>query len=279
MTTPLNTLGAALMIDELEDHLEWLTSGKRDLEIQDFSQHKLLDGDWQAQADKAKALLEGYPGRMGIHGPFWGLSLANPDPLLRDAVKKRLEGGVKVAAQLGATHMVVHSPIDPWMHRHIAYDAVRREEIVDLMKDTLTDVLAQAEDVGCTLVMENIMDLDPRVQLELVKAVDSDALRVSLDVGHAFCMHVQHGAPPPDRFVSEVGEYLEHLHIQDTDGYLDRHWLPGEGSVNFKALTDAVSALKRRPKLIIEVKEKASVQRAAAWLSEPNLAREPVVAA
>ena len=200
-------------------------------------------------------------GRVGIHGPFWGLDLANPDPLLRGAVKKRLMQGLAIVKQLGATHMVIHSPVNPWMHRSILNNQGEKTRVIDIVKDTLSKVLSKAEEIGCTLVMENINDLDPRLQLDIIRALESEYLRMSIDIGHAFCMHTQHGAPPPDQFVAEAGNYLAHVHLQDTDGYIDRHWLPGEGKINFKAIFDELAKLEHEPRLIIEVKNKA-----AEWL-------------
>jgi sugar phosphate isomerase/epimerase len=262
------SLGAALMTHELEPHLEWLVAGKRDLEIQDFCQHELLDGDWQIVLSRAKALLKDYPGRLGIHGPFWGLDLANPDPKLRDVVKGRLEQGLTIAAELGATHMVIHSPIDPWRHRHIVNSKQERDYLMATVSDTLTELCKKASGIGCELVMENIMDVDPRLQLDLIKSVNADILKMSIDVGHAFCMQQQHGAPPPDQFIAEAGSYLAHVHVQDTDGYLDRHWLPGEGRVNFKAIFEEIAKTGTQPRLIIEVKDKECCQEAATWLEQ-----------
>jgi sugar phosphate isomerase/epimerase len=262
------TLGAAFMLDELEPQLEWLVAGKRDLEIQDFCQHELLDGDWQSVLNKSKELLKDYPGRVGIHGPFWGLNLANPDPCMRDVVKRRLEHGLTIAGELGATHMVIHSPIEPWLHRHIVNSKKEKDYVMGIFGDTLADLTKKASETGCELVMENIMDVDPRLQLDLVKYINSDALKISIDVGHAFCMHAQHGAPPPDQFIAEAGSYLAHVHLQDTDGYLDRHWLPGEGQVNFKAIFEEIAKTGAEPRLIIEVKDKARCQDAATWLEQ-----------
>lgn len=261
-----NSLGAALMVDELQPQLEWLVTGKRDLEIQDFFQHELLDGDWQSVVTNAKNLLGDYPGRVGIHGPFWGLNLANPDPKARDVVKQRLAQGLNVAEEIGATHMVIHSPIDPWLHRHIVNSKKEKDYLMAMVADTLGELTEKAKAIGCELVMENIMDLDPRLQLDLIKSVNSDFLKMSVDVGHAYCMHAQHGAPPPDQFIAEAGSYLAHVHLQDTDGYLDRHWLPREGQVNFKAIFEEIAKTGAEPRLIIEVKEKARCQETAKWL-------------
>lgn len=262
----LKTLGAALMTHELEPYIDWLKAAERDLEVQDFFQHELLDGAWEAKVGEAKALLDGYPGRMGIHGPFWGLHLANPDTLLRKTVTQRLLQGLAAAEGLGATHMVIHSPVDPWMHRHMLNNKAQKDKVIGLVKETLAEPLEKAESIGCILVMEDIMDLDPRLQLDIIHANESDYLRMSIDVGHAFCMHIQHAAPPPDQFIAEAGKYLEHVHIQDNDGYIDRHWLPGEGNINFKAIIEELDKLEHNPRLIIEVKEKARVKEAANYL-------------
>ncbi|MEM7736369.1 MAG: TIM barrel protein [Deinococcota bacterium] len=262
----LSNIGAALMTDQLEPHLDWLKNGARDLEIQDFYQADLLDGDWRSKVDEATKLLGDYPGRMGIHGPFWGLDIANPDPLMREGVQKRLLQGLGAAEALGASHMVVHSPIDPWLHRHILHNDKQRHYVLDLMKKTLEQPLAEAERIGCTLVIENIKDLDLRLLRDLVSAFDSASLRMSIDVGHAYCMHIQHGAPTPDQYVAAAGSYLAHVHLQDSDGYIDRHWLPGEGDIGFKALFEELAKLEQEPRLIIEVKNKAAVQEAAVWL-------------
>jgi sugar phosphate isomerase/epimerase len=249
-------LGAGLMISEIAPYYNWLVEGARDLEIQDFFQHECLDGNWKAKVSEAQAILKNYPGRVGIHGPFWGLDIANPDPLLRQAVKKRLLTGLDITERLEATHMVIHSPIEPWLHRHIQYQQFEKDKVIALMQDTLEDVLTVAQRIGCTLVMENIMDIDPKLQLELIKAMNSESIKMSVDIGHAYCMHKQHGAPPPDQFISQAGDALAHVHLQDTDGYLDRHWIPGQGQINFVAVLEALNMINSDPRLIIEIKDK-----------------------
>jgi sugar phosphate isomerase/epimerase len=75
------------------------------------------------------------------------------------------------------------------------------------------------------------------------------------------------GGPPADQWVREGGSLLSHVHIEDTDGLLDRHWAPGEGSINWFPIFDALSDLEHQPRLILEIP--ASKLRAGArWLSE-----------
>ena len=72
-TLPL--LGAAMTVAELEGLQDFILSRDRDLELQDFCELGALDADWKPAAERAKALLSGYKGRLGIHGPFWGFTI------------------------------------------------------------------------------------------------------------------------------------------------------------------------------------------------------------
>ena len=70
--TDLPLLGAAMPLDTLDSLRDWILADHRDLELQDFIDADVLNGDWQPQVARARALLDGYEGRLGIHGPFWG---------------------------------------------------------------------------------------------------------------------------------------------------------------------------------------------------------------
>lgn len=111
-------LGAALSIKSIPAHRDWLLERQRDLEIQDFFRADLLDGDWRSAATEIKQMLSGHTGRLGIHGPFWGFKIDSHDPLIRQAVTKRLLQGLDAAEFLGATQMVVHSPFTTWDHNN-----------------------------------------------------------------------------------------------------------------------------------------------------------------
>ncbi|MBR7518030.1 TIM barrel protein, partial [Mycobacterium tuberculosis] len=90
---------------------------------------------------------------------------------------------------------------------------------------TLAPVVARAAETGVELVIENIEDKDPTDRVTLARTFDSPAVRVSLDTGHAHYAHGSTGAPPVDQYVTAAGNMLTHVHIQDADGYADRHWL------------------------------------------------------
>lgn len=269
----LAVLGAALPIAGLADYREWILADQRDVEIQDPALPDALDGDRAPLVRQARAALDGHTGRVGIHGPFDGLSVISKDKKVRALAVERLCQGLDFGAELGATHMVVHSPFmffgSPFLPHSTGFE---REQQLLLVHETLDPVLARADQMNCTLVIEGIQDKHPAPLLALVASFKSERVRMSLDIGHALITERQ-GGPPPDLWVREAGDLLGHLHLQDSDGNIDRHWAPGKGSLNWHALFEALGTLRHRPRLILELKQKGELRQAAAWLADRGLAR------
>jgi sugar phosphate isomerase/epimerase len=260
------SIGAALMTADLRPHCEWLLAGQRDLELQDAYNPEVLDGDWRAVVREGRELLREFTGRLGIHGPFMGLTLAAQDPQLRALVTRRYLLGLEIAAELGATQMVLHSPFASFGTPLVAWTpAKKRTGAIALAHATLEPVLPRAEAAGITLVIENIADANPQPLIELVRSFDSPCVRMSLDTGHAGMMQ-RLGGPPPDQWIREAGDLLAHVHLQDTDGHDDRHWAPGDGNLNWFAIFTALGELNHIPHLVLELKNHTHLLRGAEYL-------------
>lgn len=259
-------------LDTLETLRDWIIKDQRDLELQDFIDAKVLNGDWRPLVDRARRLLDGYTGRLGIHGPFWGLHLANPDPDIRAVVTRRMEQGLMVCEALGATQMVIHSPYSTWDYNNLDNLPGARERISELVHTTLAPVIQRAEEIGVTMVLENIEDKDPDARRHLAESFDSPAVAVSIDTGHAHYAHGSTGAAPVDYFIHRAGGALHHLHLQDADGYADRHWAIGKGSINWPSVFDALARLGSQPRLILELRDKAGILPSVQYLRDLGLA-------
>lgn len=279
---PLPVLGVALSVAELSDHIALVRDAERDVELQDFIAIPVLTGDWRSRAERALALLGDHTGRVGLHGPFYGFELSASDPDVARVVRTRLDQALDVAEALGgrAPHIVVHSPVDVWDHHNLGMRSGAFERIAEPFVANMKAALARAEAAGVTFVLENIRDFDPTPRARLVAAAASPALKLSIDTGHANYGHGRFGGPPADYFVREAGADLAHLHLQDTDGYADRHWAIGEGNIAWPALfrvLHEVSALTAggadAPRLILELFDKAGLAASVAHLERLGLAR------
>ena len=271
--TILPIVGAPMTLQELEIHRDWLFEKQRDLELQSFIDAETLNGDWKPLAAHARKLLDGYTGRLGIHGPFWGFVINSQDPDIRAVVARRLDQALDVCAAINASQVVIHSPYTTWSYNNLENFPGERERVIENTHLTLDAAVRRAADMGCTLVIENIEDKDPHDRVRLADTFNSPAVAVSIDTGHAHYAHGSTGAPPVDYYVKAAGNRLQHIHLQDADGFADRHWALGEGTVNWRAVFAALSKVESNPRLIIEIKDKSKIPASAAYLASLGLAQ------
>jgi sugar phosphate isomerase/epimerase len=269
----LPVLGVALPLAGIRMHRDWIMEKQRDIEVQDFWPGDVLNGDWKPLADDVKKELHGHTGRLGIHGPFWGFNIASKDPDVRAVVSKRMHQGLDVCAHLGATQMVIHSPYSTWDYNNLDDNPGSRQLMIELSHASIGDAVRRAADMGVVLVIENIEDKDAHIRVDLARSFESEFVRVSIDTGHANYAHGSTGGPPVDYYVHAAGEMLQHVHLQDTDGYADRHWNPGEGNICWNAVFRALSKLDSHPRLILEVRNKDIVRAGADYLMALGLAQ------
>ncbi len=269
----LPRLGVALKHADLAGLRDWIFGADRTIEIQDFVFPEIITGDTSDLVASYRRSLDGHEGLRGIHGPFFGLDLANPDREIRAVIQRRFMKGLEIAEALGATHMVVHSPFTYWHTLNYANYADIRKTLFDDCADCLRPVLERAADTGCMVVVENIDDTDPRDRVELVATIGHPSLKVSIDTGHAELAHWSYGAPPVVDFVAAAGPLLAHVHLQDADGHADRHWHPGEGTIAWPAVFGALRRIDAEPRLILEVRyDLERLPKTVARLEERGLA-------
>lgn len=268
----LPVVGAQLSVLDLDRHRDWLFDKNRDLELPEFCLPDILNAP-EAFIDMARSKLDGWHGRLGIHGPFMGFELDTKDAEFRAVVQKRIDQGLTVCATLKARQMVLHSPYDIWDHSNLDNAPGDRARRISAVLDTLKPALDRAENLGVEMVLENIKDVDPMVRVDLVRQANSKALRVSVDTGHAHWAHSICDAPPADRFISAADDMLGHVHLQDSDGYADRHWPLGCGNIMWEAVFTAISCTKSNPHLIVEINDFDRVEESVAHLEALGLAQ------
>ncbi len=269
----LPVIGAALTIGDLERLHNWVMEAGRDLELQEFCIAEVLNADWRPLVARYKALLDGHGGRLGIHGPFWGFDIATRDPDVRAVIQKKLMQGLDVCEALGATNMVIHSPATIWDHYNYDNSDGEIERLTRRVHKCLGEAVKRAGDIGCEIVLENVEDIDPHFRVRLAATFDSLAVKVSLDTGHAYYCHKSQGAPPVDYFVKAAGKKLAHIHLQDMDGYADRHWAPGEGELRWKPIFEAIARYCDHPRLILELDDRKRLVQGAEHLAALGLGR------
>ena len=177
---------------------------------------------------------------LSIHFIHRGVAPASHDPERRALHLNQLEQTLELARDIGARVVVVHvGPIDcPGVAPTRAPDSVR-EEARNNFKEFLASAAVKAEKEGVVVCVENLQHTPGQVVqsyqelLQLVEAVSSPAVQITLDTGHA---HLSDGITEA---IETFSPYLRHVHIHDSDGKRD-HLEMGIGGLDFTQWLDTL---------------------------------------
>ncbi len=170
---------------------------------------------------------------LSIHFIHRGVAPASHQPERRARHRDELEQTLEIACDIGARVVVVHpGPIDcPGVAPARAPEPVRREAWENL-RGFLEETAPKAQEAGVVICVENLHHAPGQViqsyaeLLELVRAVSSPAVQITLDIGHADL------ADGITSALDTFAPYLRHIHIHDCDGQRD-HLEIGLGNLDF----------------------------------------------
>jgi len=207
---------------------------------------------------EARRLLAGR--RLTAHLPFIDLVPGSIDPLVAEAARRRLLAAAQWALDLGAGQAVAHLGF----HRVIHQD---REAFCQRLARALTPLVERLAGGGCRLVLENVFEPEPAVNLlarqELARA-SGRPVGLCLDLGHALAF----SDSDLEHWWRETSPYLGEVHLHDNDGSFDRHLPVGWGLVDWALVKRGLAELASPPVLTLEPHREAHL-----WASLRGLAR------
>ena len=159
--------------------------------------------------------------------PFSKIDISSENPEIRDFSIKYLKELIAKAGSVGIDKFIIHPSGEP------IYD--RRDERIKRSKESLCELAKTAVSAGGVIAVENL----PRTCLgknsdEILELISSDtSLRVCFDTNHLL------GEKAVD-FIEKTGEKIITLHVSDYDFLNERHWLPGEGKIDWNQILCAL---------------------------------------
>lgn len=159
----------------------------------------------------------------GVHLPFslpWW-HFASSDEESRKQAVETFKRAVDMHGELLPNLFVIHpdgKPKTPEM-RPIMFDQLTKsmEEICEFSPRTVC-----VENMVGDRLLNNMSEAK-----ELLSRVPK--LCMTIDVNHSLLQK-------PEDYIACIGDRVKNLHISDNDGTDERHWLPGEGIINFNAI-------------------------------------------
>ena len=185
-------------------------------------------------------------GLWSYHLPFWPftqIDISSADNTLRASSIDYYTELIKKAADIGIDKFVVHPSGEP-----IGDDA--REERIKYSMQSLDTLAEIAHRQGAVIAVEDL----PRSCLgntsdEILRLISAnDKLKVCFDTNHLL-------SDTNANFINKLEDKIITVHVSDYDFEDEKHWLPGEGLVNWAEL---LSGLER-------------VNYSGIWLYEINL--------
>ncbi len=158
--------------------------------------------------------------------PFEKIDISNTNEETRAFSVEYQMSFIKKVSLAGVHLFVIHASGEP-----IA-DADRPAKLA-AAKRSLKELAEYADSFGSVIAVEDL----PRTCLgncsdELLDLISADPrLRVTFDVNHL--LKESHRD-----FVKKIGKYIVNTHFSDYDFTDERHWLPGEGDINWVELMD-----------------------------------------
>ena len=163
--------------------------------------------------------------------PFDKLDPSSPDPAIRSYTMEFMQALITRAAKAGIDKFVIHPSIEP-------IDDSIREAKLNAATSFLSELADFAAGYGAVIAVENL----PRTCLgknssEILRLLSAnDKLRVCFDTNHLLSEEIT-------AFIQNVGDKIITTHISDYDFINERHWLPGEGKVDWNAVFAALQKI------------------------------------
>ena len=176
-----------------------------------------------------------------FHYPFHKLNLAAHASGVRDAAVAYLSELTKKGADIGIKTFVVHASNEP-------VEEDTRAESLKCSMESLARLGEVAASCGVRIAVEDL----PRTCLgncheDILKLISvHKSLGVCFDTNH---LTKESG----EDFVKAVAPHLLTVHLSDFDNINERHWLPGEGKLNWTTLMEALDEANYRGPLMYEV--------------------------
>lgn len=190
-------------------------------------------------------LLAAFPWK-GVHLPFAFTNFAALNPRLREASLAQVELALDVCGALGVTYAVTHA-------RYGTLGLRPAEEERALFRDAFTRLGRRAQQRGVVLTIENGDVLHRLPDLVAVVApLEELGVGITLDTGHANLRDSAGSFGSPAGFIRARGPLVQNVHCQDNRGEWDEHLPPGQGSVDFAALFQALQQTHANPVLTME---------------------------
>lgn len=167
-----------------------------------------------------------------FHIPFWPfdeVDISNPD--IAEQSVEYIKGYIDKGTRIGIDKYIIHPSGEPMA------ESDRRLRL-ETAKKSLAVLAEYAKEKGAVICVENLprtcLGRDSFDMLELLGAHKD--LKACFDTNHLL-------SQDPIEFIKALGDKIITLHVSDYDFKDERHWLPGEGLLDWQGILNALKEI------------------------------------
>jgi len=210
------------------------------------------DAEIQERHEYVPKLMEGFK-NFSFHGTIISRDIIKINKLSDDELTAIYNESCKYARFHGVDKIVFHAN----------YSAEFETASSWLSRRTLFwKRFLQDKPVSFRLYLENLVDETPEMMAKLCDSVDDPRFKLCLDTGHVCC----NSSVGIHEWIETLGRRVEHVHLHNNDGVLDKHWDLGQGVLDMAEVVDGLLKFANVQAFVLE----CNFNKSWNWLQANN---------
>ena len=178
-----------------------------------------------------------------MHGAFLDVLYVSRDSVIRQRSRALVEQSFEIAGRLGVRGVVFHTGLLAGLMKSETYIGPWLRE-AEIFWRQMAKKYSSLD-----IFMENTFEDSPAVLLRLKESLaDYSNFRLCLDYGHA-CLT----PTAMEDWVEQMAAHTGHMHINDNDRIADRHWVPGDGEIDWRECSRLLETYGLRCPVLLEL--------------------------
>ena len=195
---------------------------------------------------------------IAYHAPPHDMFPGSIDPHIRFVAKQRLSETLNLARKTGAAFIVAHINYLEKMHKYHMKSWI--ENCFELFDNLL-------HEYKIPIHLENAYERSPEIFHKILREVDNELLRFTLDVGHI----IAYSKVSLRDWILTLSNYIDEIHMHETKAGADEHLPVGSGLVDWDeiiALLEDSGVDIRRIYITVEPRNINDLDRSIQYIKE-----------
>ena len=241
---------ASVPYPEVTAWMEKLEEAGLGLEIEVVDPHWILEVCELPMVAKLGQTLQARGLQVHVQGPFFDLAPGSLNPFIREHTEKLFLRMVEIAGSLHAKNLTFYSGYNPLLHSKVL------DQWFEVCLPLWQETVEVADRYDLRILIANMFEEDPGIQLRLIEDCPPEAAGVCLDVANAFT----YSRRKITSWLRAFSDRLHVVHLSDTRGKNGEHLPLGKGRVPLKEFFQECMKKNLAPDMVFKMTAKQSFE-------------------